>query len=604
MIFLSLFGSDWSVNLLTSGYLAWMRGCFLLLLLCLSTSLWSQSESVWIEGKVQNSKTKEAVVYATVINKRTGQGVITSESGYYTIKGAEGDEIQISFIGYKKASFKIKPLIKSYPVYLQPDVAMLDQAVIEGDNSYLYNLLIKAKKVRTLSTQRSRTYFQLVNHINDEQSELLEAYYNGTFRGGNVQYKEMKHGRLGIRPAHQTMHFSKSSSRTFEMQDLWERNFYFPHGPLEYKASKMKKRFDLRLIGKSRNESNRVVYHIGFEPKSKPDWFFEGECWIDSISNQLLKIDLNIKNADLHPFISIIPTDTIKEVDMRISRTFELVGNETRFHHMDFDYRVLYYPENRSPYTTQTEAVLFAYDDDSLFVLPKVDLDIDDASDYRKIMAHYYNQVFWQEVADFNLSDEGNQNEQFLALPDVYDEFELFRQRAWETGEETLLEGGFYFWSQNRIYGLTHIESSDSTVNFWDVSEREVPYFLDAKLYMDINQTSYGLDFHTIAFLDPYTSYWNLPMNNRARCFINQYFDLTETARRDLELKLEKVNTIKEAEALFEEAKADLIERQRKYIRDVDQGESWEKFMLWNDRIYEQLEVDNIKLFGVEEPEK
>ncbi len=55
---------------------------------------------------------------------------------------------------------------------------------------------------------------------------------------------------------------------------------------------------------------------------------------------------------------------------------------------------------------------------------------------------------------------------------------------------------------------------------------------------MNLNPISETIHVQLATILDPFTSYSNLEINANSAAFINMYFDLIETKRRELEAKI------------------------------------------------------------------
>lgn len=67
-----------------------------------------QVEPIEVKGKVQDNKTKQPVVGATVVIKGTNTGAFTDLNGDFVLKVNKGEQIQISFMGYETMLVKIE----------------------------------------------------------------------------------------------------------------------------------------------------------------------------------------------------------------------------------------------------------------------------------------------------------------------------------------------------------------------------------------------------------------------------------------------------------------------------------------------------------------
>lgn len=103
--------------------------CILFIFLILSVLGFSQD--MLIKGVVMDQSTKEPIPQASIVVKRTMNGKITDVNGNFEFSVPKGSILEVSFVGYKKASFSIGDK-KFYEVQLESELVDLDQVVIVG----------------------------------------------------------------------------------------------------------------------------------------------------------------------------------------------------------------------------------------------------------------------------------------------------------------------------------------------------------------------------------------------------------------------------------------------------------------------------------------
>lgn len=85
-----------------------------------------------ITGKVVDSE-GEPIIGASVIVKGTSTGTSTDADGLFAINGVSaGKEVNVSFIGYKNASFAVKNGKYNYDITLTEDSKVMDEVVVIG----------------------------------------------------------------------------------------------------------------------------------------------------------------------------------------------------------------------------------------------------------------------------------------------------------------------------------------------------------------------------------------------------------------------------------------------------------------------------------------
>ena len=98
------------------------------LLLGLFLSVGAFAQQITVQGHVKDA-TGEAIIGATVRIVGQDNGVITDFDGNFVIKANEGQQLQVSYIGYKTATAAVAPKLV---ITLEEDAQTLNDVVVIG----------------------------------------------------------------------------------------------------------------------------------------------------------------------------------------------------------------------------------------------------------------------------------------------------------------------------------------------------------------------------------------------------------------------------------------------------------------------------------------
>ncbi|MGB3196916.1 MAG: carboxypeptidase-like regulatory domain-containing protein [Saprospiraceae bacterium] len=578
----------------------------LLFFFSLSKSMLGQNH-IEIEGKILDKETKEPIPFANIYNKSSKKGTISNADGYFRILINEvTDTITISFIGYKEQIIKIKADKKNYLIYLEVNILVLNEVTVTPkDNSYLFELVQASKKSISSIERKSKAYYELKSYVDDSQIELVEGYYNIDVKGYSLMNLHLKAGRIALSTIRNSFFVSLESSRALLMLNLFDRNDYFPINPMELSKSKLRKNYYLDLESKYLDGTNDSIYIIDYKPKVTTGLFFNGKIWINKTKNHLIKITLNCANTLKHPFLPLNLMDKISNVSFNITQSFSTSNGQVVFNHTDFIYKTDYVSRigitEEQKYTVLTKAVLYAYDYENSFNLPFFNFKDFNIGDYQKINAMPYNDFFWTYNDEYRLNDSINTNELFFIDSSSLTNKTLFKSNTFF--KYGLFEHPYISWSRNRIKFREIL--SDTSVTYSATGFKSEQYKLAVKIYLDINSYRDSTHIITSTIIDPYESYYHLPMNNQTLCFINIYFDLCEIARRELEEKLKaQTNNIYRLKEIYNNFLTQFETKRNEYLKAVEHGTIEKEMIKYNNIVYEILRIDNIELFQPYKNEK
>ncbi len=555
-----------------------------------------------VEGRVLDQKSDTPIAYASIYNQTTGKGAISNTDGYFKLEvQSAADSVFVSFVGYERAALPLNNRNRFFEVRLEESAQLLGEVtVVADDNAWLYDLLHDCKSKATKAKTTSKAYYELKSFVNGAQVELVECFYNSRLDGYDLGELSLKTGRIAMQPYQKRFFVSVESSRATAMLKTFEANAYFPKSPLEMNRRQLKKAYYLDLSKKYRDENLDSILVLDFTPKNAPGLFFKGQVWVNYSKKHLVKIHLECSNATQHPFLPLFTTDSIQKVDLQFTKTFETTNGRTFFKHIDFAYRVAYKSRNEKAYAVSTSAVLYAYDEGKSFLLPRFNFATDyHLGDYKKINAIPYNAFFWKNNQELKLNDQQQANEAFFDHPKSLTNRAAFLPNSYI--DNGLLEHPYLFWSEKRIR-LREFAPQNAAGKPTAQPFLEKPYDLNIKVFLDLNPFGDTLQHVTATLIDPYESYYRLPITDTVLCFINLYFDLVETERRNLEAAISASDkTIATFGKLYEKILTNITTLKQQYFNEVERGENKKAMRKWNNYVREKLGIDNIGLFRLYE---
>ncbi len=557
-----------------------------------------------IEGRVLSRDSGTPLAYATIFNTTSGKGAISDESGYFQIEISNAqDEVVVSFIGFQKERLELKPSKVNYEVLLSESVAMIGEIEIVGTREKdWFDLLDECRKRQSKNLKKSKVYFELHSTLDNSQIELVEGYYNAEMRGYDLLDLDMKAGRLAVQPSDNRLFVSLESSRAITMHQLFEKSVLFPESPLHLNRKQLKSNYSMSMSKRYINEASDTIMVLDYHAKQMTGRLFSGEIWINTSTKNILKIIQHCASAKRYPFRPLFPHDTIRNIDMSITKTFREQSSEAFFNHVDFSYTVDYQDRRGAQYRVRTQAALFAYAQDEVFELPEFAFSSDSIGDYRKINAYPYNDFFWTYHEEPKVSDLRQDNERYFQSPESITNMVLFTTGNLFEGGARLLQHPFVAWSEQRIHFREFEEGTVASKAHNNNAFNSDLYRLGVKIFMDANSFGDSTNILTATIFDPYESSYRLPQTPVALCFINVFFDLMEVERRDFMTDVSaSKKSIPEIKQLYHQYQQHWSALSRRYFSEVQRGENLKNMESWNQRVLDNLGIDNMAFFGLKE---
>ncbi|MFK8165444.1 MAG: carboxypeptidase-like regulatory domain-containing protein [Lewinella sp.] len=555
------------------------------------------SSSILLSATVLAAEEGQPLPYANIYNKRLQTGTATNLNGYFELPNNRiGDTVEVSYLGYISRQIVIAPQMPE-TIGLNRSNDLLGEVVVTAQDDYLYDLVGEARKNNKTIPKTSKTYFYLETFLLEEPVEIIEAYYNGTYLDYGIEDLKYKKGRIGLRPVNRRYFSSTESSLLFSKHDVFSKSYLFPDNPLCLRKGALKRRYDLQLRNRF-NDSGSKIYVVDFQPRRVED-LFSGTLWIDQSEKRIIKISLKISDSKKHPFTPI-GYNTIQDVDMEITRSYTEIDQQLYLSTIDFNYSVAYVDTLGTKQEAKTSAYSKAYDYNQTFNLPYFKFTKAFHKDYRNITVSDYDALFWNKTTEFRFYDRLEETEQFI-------QENRLENNVIYSGRDTKqqqLQWPYIRWTEER-FKMSEAPVSKIEPPLYISRYRTNWYNLDVKLFLDVNFLGDSMTFQLMAILDPIDTYYYFYLKNNDHAFMNMYFDLMEIQQRQLraELLLLSHPTKEELDQLYEKHVAEYDKKARTFVSETKRGANLNNMEKWNDYIYNHLQVDNLKLFSLEEVE-
>lgn len=566
-----------------------MKKILLLILIAFCLDGWGQ-QIVTIELQVFDCTTEETLPFANVRSITNKTGTATNFEGLFSFESNLTDTLIISFIGYKNQIILVKDYLNTNKICLTTKNFNISDVTISAKSNFLYKMLSDCRKNKITDQLHSKTYFLLKSEVNQQQVELVEAYYNGTFQNHNISKLDLKIGRAYLTKFNKNCFVSMGTSNGINLHQTFDFNLYFPSSPLEWNEQKLKKKFNLTFHDKFR-EDNKTIYVIDFKELNK-EGKFKGRVWVDSANKVIRKLKLLNEQGANSPFLPVGDAKEIKYVSFDITKTYKLEEGHNVVQSIDFNYDLEYVGKDKQPVKVSTKAVLFAYDYKNQFVLPRFKKGLI-LNDYQGISLAPYNNFFWDNHREFQLNALEKEKQLFIRN-DSTNFINSFSYNSM-TNKISFTEPTYRKWSKHRIniidFGHKNVLYSHNNIHS--------KYNLVVMIFMDINKIEDSLNVQLSTILDPFRSFSNLEDTQNSSAFISMYFDLVEIEKRNLKTKIEGIDSEKEIIMLYEVANKRLNNLSSIFFTETAAGTNKKGMKNWNEYIIENIGIDNLSYFEV-----
>jgi CarboxypepD_reg-like domain len=296
----------------------------LLILAPFSTTIYSygQESFISIRGKLSDSKSKEAIPYASIYIQGKSIGTTSNEDGNFLFHlpiHFSSDTLIISAIGYESFKSVGKNLIdKDNLLYLKPTITLLKEVVIKSSDKRLTAKDIVKKAVANIPQNYPMQPFVIEGFFRDLQIEngkyveLLEAATRFSYKNYNPGYEEVQ--VLEVRRSYNKRHpLNGKYDRQNSIVDLMEDN-YVKHrfGPIEIKGWKFK-------IDSMLSYNERMVYKINGSTSPSENSIL----YIDIENFSILKLELSRAMQGGEPYKRYLNYDSLGMQETSFKMVFE-----------------------------------------------------------------------------------------------------------------------------------------------------------------------------------------------------------------------------------------------------------------------------------------
>ncbi len=566
---------------------------------------------IFLEGSIKDANTKEPIAFCAIGLKNSTKGWLSNEDGVFGINGVkETDSLVVLFLGYKTKVLSVADFRKNSIIYLHRKTTTLDEVVVTGDHSYLFDIMDKCRKTLFKPKERaSKVYFMLESEVENQPVELLECYYNGEFTNNTVKELKFKNGRVGKTVFMDNRNFSSLNiSKAFMLIDLLNHVERIPTIPFQLNKRNLKKTYKLKV--RTKFDEQNPVYNIAFEPVRADGKHFSGEVWIEKNTGILKKIVLTIYETTYHPFVTqLAEIGEIGNVSMQICKTFRTLNGENVLDHTDFNYQLSYHHMHSNviasdykdtSFIVKSNGLMYFYDFENLFYIPDFSFD-SDQSDYRKISSLTYNESFWSSNTGLSYSDKMRKAIRYFKLKGGFLNFRRGMNNKVDTSLRFLYENTNLTWDKKSRLSFKKDGMKKDTIHLKN-DILALAYKLKAKIFFDINPVGDSLQHYSICVFDVFDTYYNLPEEPFTNCFMNIYFDLFEIERRKMEnILVQKKFSIAQMDSVYKQATFNLDRQTAEYFKQVERGKNFKQLEKWNDLVKQQLGIDNIAIFQIRE---
>jgi hypothetical protein len=493
---------------------------------------------------------------------------------------------------------------------LKPQNIELLGVTVIAESDYFYDMVSKCRKnlQRNRSKHNAKVYYGLNTTRDDVPVEVLECYFNCDMKGITINNFLLKNGKVGLKGKDSLVFLSFNLSQLVSTISLTENSGFYPYLPFHFSKEQLKKKY--RLNGGLIDN----CYKISFTSKVNNNKYFSGIMWIEKGTNHLLKLELAIDKADIHP---LIPREKINNLSLYLTYYFTTTEKDILLSHVDFKYALDFEYSIRETisdslevetltYNTRvsTNGLVYCYDYDNPFILPYFDYS-KYMDDYQKLAIFPYNNLFWAN-SKLLLSEEQTSmlramNREDLIFNSDSVTYGRHFMRNLTNNENYLLIGRpkHLFWSPNDRVEIEEIKTlSEDSVAFYMHFAPKTLYKFSSQIFLDINTINDVNHCTSYSVFNADNSYLRVPNNTLIQIFANIYFDIVEIERRKMQDKLNgDTCTFKHIGEIYYDTLDRIDEAVTNYLEDVVLWTNIDKLKKWNQYVYENLGIDNFLIF-------
>lgn len=468
-----------------------------------------------------------------------------------------------------------------------------------GNQDALAKLLMSCKREDSDNTLPSNAYFELRSFIDGEQLELVEAYYLLQLGVYGSKKGTLKTGRFALLAKHNRYFSSQSTAASFLDFQLQNPLNAFAYTPFNV-GRRPQKYFRFWLADSMVFAAEDTLLELRFAPRKRDGSSFSGTVWVNPKEHIVRQLELVCTACKQYPFLPIFHTDSLSSADLKLRFSFQNTSIGPVLSQLQANYSFHYASRTHDianlEYIVRTEAKLQAFQSEQLFSAPNMIFQ-KGVNDYRQMLAYPYSRVFWQTnlqpvpVAAIKARNQLFYNQAILTSQQIV---------THEIAANRLFEHPFVQWSSHRV--LIREALPNPIGQQFPISDISSLYKLKVQLFVDLLPVADTFELLSACVLDPYETFYKLPVDKFVNCFINMYFDLCEISRRQfIESCRAQILNHQLLSSLYLANQKQLEVRLNEFTSEVDRGQNRKAMLKWNAFIVERLGIDNVALFSLYE---
>ena len=516
----------------------------------------------------------------------------------FVIRAGVNDTLVFSSLTYQKKKVPAQLLLLNGQVELQPAERLIQEVTIVAQDERAYQLLAKSRKAMIKTTERkSKAYYALSTQVSAQPVEMLECYYTASLDENRVSELVFKNGRVALAPRNNGYFVSLDISRAFSLLNLLYPTARMPVNPFQLALKPLRKHFTAKF--EESYDSLHPVQVVSFRSVDERNGF-SGRAHILTTNNLPLKIELEIKDAALHPFKPLFSSAQILGAAMRLTKVYEYRNDSLFTHHIDFDYDLNYADESEQRQITSS-GLLYFYDYHQPF-LPVLFQNSSESSDYKKISSLSYNEEFWNDNHVLAPSSAIRSHLRYLQANGISLNYKDALKVSAGPEKREYMEINDVLWSADKRLSISgdhiHNDTSASAKSANGTTFLADRYYFNASVYVDANPVGDSLQHFSASVFNIEESYYNLQTDMFTDCVLNIYFDLVEIERRKMEEEIARdPNSWQHIQECYKKAAENIEVVGLKYFREVQRGRNAGKLKTWNKLVETQLGINNIEIF-------
>ena len=561
-----------------------------------------------LSGFVKSADQDLALAFASIAIENSSRGTVANEDGEFSLSAGRDDAyLLVSYMGYEGMRIAIDSFTNGSVISMERLDIQLHEVEIGTDKAYLYDIMVKVRRsLNSTNKLESRAYLKVQTNNQGNAVELRECYYNATSSEHGMEELRLKNGRYG-RVANDTNQgfVSLSSSLLFVYPDLIYKFDYLPDMPFHMGKKEMQRKLDLSHL----SSIGDSLIQIAFTSRKHEGGEFDGIVWINTRRYVVDQIKLNCNNAAVFPFVPISRFDELKDIEMAYTFNFhwskgvnylKSITSNCDFTYVNRGHPTLSRPVQINHYTIK--GLLYLYDFDHLFELPLCTYE-GSSNDLDQISILGLNGDFWKFHHGLILTGSEKKDLDYLSEFGSTFNYRSQDDKRTRSDSNTMFSVSYVVWRKGKRVNLVEAMKDNVDKDKVGMAGTSSMYDIVVRLFLDMNEVGDSIQYFTATVFDAKETYYLYDKEpGITNAFMNMYFDICEIERRKLVEALQSgALTFDRIRTLYYTALERMEAQTKKYLLEVERGRNLAGMKKWNAYILEELGIDNLELFGLEQ---